>query len=91
MTDRLPLIGAMLLCFSLLASGCISEIDREIDCVNICDRYANCLPGEQDRGECRDRCDNSTPSDVDDCDACLDTSDSCTSCTIECAGPLQGA
>ncbi|MCA9610246.1 MAG: hypothetical protein KC619_31840 [Myxococcales bacterium] len=74
----------------LLATGCVSEIDREIDCFSICERYEDCLPGDQDQAACRDRCDDRSPGEVDECDACLDAS-TCAECTFECAGPLSGA
>jgi hypothetical protein len=73
----------------VLATGCFAEVDREIDCANICERYQDCLPGDQDESECRDRCDNSSTGEVDACDACLDES-SCFDCGFECAGPLGG-
>jgi len=74
----------------LLGAGCVNEVDREIDCANICDTYQDCLPGDQDESDCRDRCDDSSTGDVDQCDICLDAN-GCVDCTMECAGPLSGA
>lgn len=60
-------------------------------CTNgLCERYQDCLPGDQDEEVCRVRCDDRSPEEVDACDACLDRS-GCDGCGVECAGPLAGA
>lgn len=74
----------------LFGTGCINEVDRAVDCADICERYQDCLPGDQDEAACRSRCNERPPREADACDACLDAS-SCSGCTVECAGPLAGA
>lgn len=88
MIDRMaPLFVVIALAFS---AGCVNEIDRAVDCNNICERYQDCLPGDQDEASCRDRCNDQPTGEADACDACLDAS-ACGECTVECAGPLSGA
>lgn len=88
MTNRIASTIAVLAL--LLGAGCVNEVDRAVDCANICERYQDCLPGDQDESECRDRCNDRTTEEADACDACLDAS-GCSDCTVECAGPLAGA
>ncbi len=88
MTKRITAV--LFTALALTFGGCINEIDREVDCVNICQRYQDCLPGDQSEADCRDRCDNSSTGDVDACDSCIDAMPGCVDCTVECAGPLTG-
>ncbi|MDQ3034863.1 MAG: hypothetical protein M3Y87_20805 [Myxococcota bacterium] len=93
--------GLILALFSFaLALGCsnpVDEIDEEVDCANVCDRYRDCYDASYDTGACRDRCGTMTdaasgdPHAADACDACLDDR-SCIeatfTCTSECSGIL---
>jgi len=76
----------------VLAAGCSAddEIDEEIDCGQICNRYADCIDEDYDVSECQDRCENNADADpdfardTDDCENCLDDR-SCTGATFGCA------
>jgi hypothetical protein len=80
-----------------LAVGCSAkdEIEQEIDCHSICDRYSECFDADYDVSACQDRCEDNVDQDpsymdkVDACDNCIDDR-SCTNatfaCITECAG-----
>lgn len=89
MTKRIT--ATLLTTLVLLLGGCVNEVDREVDCANICAAYQDCLPGDQNEADCRDRCDDASFGDVDECDTCIDSMPACTDCTVECAEPLAGA
>jgi len=76
--------------------GCADEIDRHIDCNQICSKYKECFGGDSyDADACADRCEDNAAADAnydqktDLCENCLDDR-TCTSsafaCTGECAG-----
>jgi len=72
----------------------IQAVDRATDCPMICDKYKDCIGGEDyDTDACNDRCTDMTSDSESDkistCEDCLDDR-SCTgsvfNCTTECAG-----
>ncbi len=82
----------------LVAVGCgdddpIEAIDEYTDCMDICNRYADCIDEDYDVGACEDRCTdkdyNNDDNRVDACETCLDDM-SCTesvfACTDDCVG-----
>jgi hypothetical protein len=76
----------------MLAFGCSvkDDIEAEIDCHSICQRYSDCFDGDYDVSGCTDSCQNKIDSgdlqqsDVDDCDNCIDER-SCASAGFSCA------
>lgn len=72
----------------------IQALDRSGDCSNICDKYRDCIGGDDyDTDKCQDRCsDMSTDKESDQIDTCQDCikSRSCSgsvfNCTTECVG-----
>lgn len=74
-------------------SGPIHDLDVEVDCNDLCNRYRDCFDSTYDSVACRDRCDetaNADPAAANECDTCLD-SRSCSesfACTSECYGLL---
>ena len=89
------LLLASALAFALGAGCGDNEVDRLIDCQQICSRYSDCFDSDYDVGECRSSCEDEADADadfedrVDACENCLDGA-SCTegtaSCIDECAG-----
>ena len=75
-----------------LTVGCSAddEIEEELDCGSICERYADCIDTDYDVSECQDRCEDNADADpdfaddVDACENCLDDR-SCTNATFACA------
>jgi hypothetical protein len=79
----------------ILALGCdaADEIEAEVDCRSVCQRYSDCFDEDYDVTACQDRCEDNIDtgeieqSDVDACDNCIDDR-SCAggvlSCTTEC-------
>lgn len=73
------------------ACGAAEEIEEEIDCASICQRYADCFDADYDISECRDSCEDQVDNgdvsnaDLDQCDECIDDR-SCTDATFSCAG-----
>jgi hypothetical protein len=94
---------AALLCFGLSAVsvvGCsdtVNDVKDEIDCRQVCNRYADCVDSDYDVDACEDRCE----ADADEsqarrdklrsCDDCLEDK-SCAEgafkCPTECGGIL---
>ncbi len=76
----------------LLAFSCdtADEIEAEIDCQSICDRYAECFDDGYDVSACQDRCEDNIDTgdieqrDVDECSDCIDDK-SCTGAAFSCA------
>lgn len=80
----------------LLAFGCgtADELEAEIDCQSICDRYSECFDADYDVSACQERCEDNVDTgdieqeDVDECSDCIDDR-SCTgatfACTTQCA------
>jgi hypothetical protein len=89
-------LGIIVLC-ALGGVGCqsgpIHDIDVEVDCNDLCNRYRDCYDSSYDVVACRNRCDetnNTDPASANECDTCLD-SRSCTeafACADECYGLL---
>ena len=87
---------ALVTLFATLALGAtacapIEEIDRTVDCNDVCNRYADCFDSGYDRASCRDRCADVVDNDpraANDCDTCLDGRACSESfpCTDECFG-----
>jgi hypothetical protein len=86
--NKLMLIPvALVLAFACDAAD---EIEAEIDCQSICDRYAECFDDDYDVTACQDRCEDNIDSgeieqnDVDECSDCIEDR-SCTGATFACA------
>jgi hypothetical protein len=66
------------------------EIEAEIDCQDVCQRYADCFDDDYDVSACQDRCEDRidtgdlTQAEVDSCDNCIDDR-SCAGGTLNCA------
>lgn len=75
-----------------IALGCdaADEIEAEIDCQSVCDRYAECLDADYDVSACQDRCEDDVDTgdlsqgDLDDCENCIEER-SCANATFACA------
>lgn len=69
-------------------SNAVDDIDKIVDCANICDRYQECVDSEYDTDACRDRCENIVESEdpraANECDTCLDDR-SCSEAVFPCA------
>ncbi|HWO10499.1 MAG TPA: hypothetical protein VNN80_13500 [Polyangiaceae bacterium] len=80
-----------------LAFGCdaADQIEAEIDCHSVCDRYAECFDANHDVSACQNDCENSidsgdlAQSDLDECDNCIGDR-SCASATFSCATECLG-
>ncbi len=80
-----------------LAMGCdaADEIEAEIDCQSVCDRYAECLDEGYDVSACQNDCENDVDSgelaqsDLDDCENCIEDR-SCSGATFACATECIG-
>lgn len=80
---------------SFAACGVDDELENEIDCQAICQRYSDCFDADYDVSGCQDRCEDDvdqgelTSNEVDACSDCIDDR-SCASgtlsCTTECLG-----
>jgi hypothetical protein len=79
-----------------LAIGCdaADEIEAEIDCRSVCDRYSECFDGDYDVSGCQNDCENAVDSgdlqqsDLDECDNCIEDrscADATFSCAVECS------
>jgi hypothetical protein len=81
----------------ILAFGCDAkdEIEAEIDCRSICQRYSDCFDDDYDVSACQDRCEDDIDqgeleqSDVDECDNCIDEA-SCAGDALSCATQCVG-
>jgi len=75
-----------------LAFGCdaADQIEAEIDCHSVCDRYSECFDADYDVSACQNDCENGVDngelaqSDLDECDACI-ADRSCADATFSCA------
>lgn len=84
----------------VLALGCSAkdDVEAEIDCHSICQRYSDCFDADFDVSACQDRCEDKADRDpdyqdeIDECDNCIDDR-SCTggavACATECVGILS--
>jgi hypothetical protein len=81
--------------FTFGACGVDEELENEIDCQAICQRYSDCFDAGYDVSSCQDRCENDVDSgeltfnEVDDCSDCIDDR-SCASGTLSCATECVG-
>lgn len=77
----------------LTAIGC-DQIDREVDCHKICDRYSECFDKDFDVSACQKRCsnraeeDNNFADNVDSCDNCIGKA-SCVEGAFKCASECK--
>jgi len=90
-----------LLSFGIAAGsivGCsdtVDEVKDEIDCHQVCARYADCFNSDYDVDACQDRCENTADDNetrrnkLRACDDCIDDK-SCTSATFNCATECAG-
>jgi hypothetical protein len=80
-----------------LGSACSgdNEVDRLLDCHQICDRYSDCFDADYAVSTCRSRCENDADADaqfenrVDACENCIDglsCAEGAFSCATECGG-----
>ncbi len=80
-----------------LGAGCsaTTEIDEEVDCRDVCNRYQSCYDSSYDTAACRDRCGalvdavGGDPRAANECDTCMDDR-SCFSAVFNCAQPCEG-
>lgn len=67
--------------------GPIESLDQYTDCMDICNRYADCIDDDYDVGACEDRCTdkdyNNDSNQIDACEDCLDGK-SCTGSVFQC-------
>ena len=80
----------------LAATGCqsgpIHDLDVEVDCNNLCNRYRDCFDSTYDVVACRNRCDetnNVDPQSANECDTCLDPR-ACTEVVFACGDECYG-
>ena len=71
-------IALVALC-ALCGLGCdsdpIHDLDVEVDCNDLCNRYRDCFDSAYDTASCRGRCDETANRDrqaANECDTCLD-------------------
>jgi hypothetical protein len=80
---------------SFAACGVEQEIENEIDCQEICQRYSDCFDADYEVSACQDRCESDVDSgeltfdEVDACSDCIDDR-SCASGTLSCATECVG-
>jgi hypothetical protein len=92
---RLALALSFCAVAAFFACGAEKEIENEIDCQSICQRYSDCFDSSYDVSACQDRCENDvdrgelTFEEVDACDDCIDDR-SCASGTLNCATECVG-
>ena len=94
----LTLTTLLLPAFAACSDDPITTIDRNTDCDVICDRYHECVGGDESEVEaCTDRCQDMVSRNdtarIDECEACSDNDDSCLEkgfeCLDECAGIVR--
>jgi hypothetical protein len=90
-------------CIIIMVSGWLAtlacsgdnEVDRTLDCHDICSRYSECFDSSYDVDGCRDSCEDQADADaefeerVDGCESCIDEAscvDGTFSCTDDCVG-----
>ncbi|MCA9579567.1 MAG: hypothetical protein R3B40_09340 [Polyangiales bacterium] len=76
---KLPFIIALL---ALNTTGCAEEF---IDCTDICTDVEDCVGDEFGVRDCRQSCVDQSQNAINECDACLDSTDTCGDCLVECA------
>lgn len=76
----------------LVAASCdlTEDVEAEIDCNAICQRYADCFDEDYDVSACQDRCEDDVDQGeltMDEVNACYDCIDdrSCAEGTLSCA------
>lgn len=84
---------SLLLALGVTACNPIEEIEEEVDCNDLCNRYRTCYDEGYDVAACEDRCgefvDGGDPAAANSCDACLD-SNSCATTPFNCAAECEG-
>lgn len=82
--------------FSLvLMLGACDTVESRVECVQICDRYAECHDSDYDVDRCAEECtdeydaDDSYLEKIDACDSCIEEK-SCTESTFKCADECIG-
>lgn len=81
---------------ALLSCAAADEIESQIDCHDICSKYAECYDSDYDVSACREECENEVDEDpdymskVDACDDCIGSGDSCLEDTFKCADECVG-
>ena len=76
---------AFLTFLALQLAGC-GDVENVIDCNDICEDAEDCFGEDFDRSDCIDACEDQPDSEIDECDACLDSEGmGCAECTLQCA------
>lgn len=94
-STRHALVLAIWVGSALSACSASEEIENEIDCHGICQRYSDCFDDSYDVSACQERCENDTDEgeltfeEVDACEDCIDDR-SCASGTLNCATECAG-
>lgn len=94
MKPAIILCTLMTLALSGLVSGC--EAKQAYDCRRICDRYDECLPGDQDVSACTQECRAQEGNEFEElaaeCQNCVDDRDneSCVEEAFQCADECAG-
>ncbi len=84
MLKRIVSTGALASLVGLAACG--GTVEDAIDCGDICDEVDACLPEDIDMVECQAACQGEPESEIEECDACLDSEGmSCGDCLAACA------
>lgn len=88
-------LGCALLVCGFAGCGAADEVESQVDCLDICQRYSDCFDSDYDVSECQSECegkvdeDESFLEDVSGCDNCIDDrscSEGAFACTDDCAG-----
>lgn len=96
---RTGLLGSLLL-LGIGSAGCddgaVERVQNRLDCREICERYADCIGGENDVDECRESCrDKALENDdweakVGRCSDCVSDDDSCVEDAFKCSADCVG-
>jgi hypothetical protein len=79
----------------LAVLGACNDIESRVECVAICDKYADCYDSDYDVDGCAEECTDEYDADedfikkIDACDNCVDDK-SCTESTFACAADCVG-
>lgn len=80
---------------AVLWLGACDDIEARVECVQICDRYAECFDSDYNVDRCSEECtdeyekDESYLKKIDDCESCIDDK-SCSESTFKCADECIG-
>jgi hypothetical protein len=94
----LTLTALLVPAFVACSEDPITTFDRNSDCSEICDRYHDCVGGDESEVDaCTDRCadmvSHNDTARIDECAACSGGNDSCLEqgfeCLDECAGIVR--